>query len=159
MEGDEKKEKKYMKKAILLLFLIAGAVSVASVPAQALDYDGLLPYSNTTDGAVLTSTAVPFAVVAVSSTTPTRIDSAVNTALALALGNNYKRAEFQVRVVDGATVTCNYSSASVSTTTSAGFAFTTSINPVGFPLGKSIGIWCQGVSSTATFIVGGLGYK
>jgi hypothetical protein len=143
-----------MKKAILSLFLVVGAVSVAS----ALDYTPLLPYSNETNGAVLTSTAIPFAAVAVSSTSPTRLDSAVNTALAAALGNNYKRASFSVQVADAASIKCNYSAA-VTTQTTGGFSFTTNINPVEFPLGKAIGIWCQGVTSTGTFMVSGLGYK
>ena len=145
-----------MKKAILSLFLVsAAAVSFAS----ALDYGTLLPYSNELNGSVLTSTAIPFAAVAVSSVAATRIDTALNASLATALGTNYKRAEVQVQVYDGASVKCNYSSASVSTAATGGFFFTQNAEPKAFALGKAIGVWCQGVASTATFMVGGLGYK
>lgn len=143
-----------MKKAILSFLLVVGAVSFAS----ALDYAPLLPYSNETNGAVLTSTAITPAAVAVSSVAPTRIDTALNTALAVALGNNYKRAEVQLQINDAASVKCGYSTA-VTTQTTGGFAFAVNATPLSFPLGKSIGIWCQGVVSTATFMVGGLGYK
>lgn len=138
--------------------ILLGVLMGMAVTASAADYGSLLPYSNELNGAVLTSTAIPFAAVAVSSTAATRLDTAVNAALATALGTNYKRAELQVQVYDGASVKCNYSSA-VTTQAAGGFFFTQNAAPSSFALGKAIGIWCQGVSSTATFMVGGLGYK
>jgi len=143
-----------MKKAILVLALVVGAVSFAS----ASDYGNLLPHSNETGSAVLTSTAITPALVAVSSTSPTRIDTALNAALLVALGAQYKRAELQVQTLDPALVNCGYSTA-VTTQTAGGFRLTVAINPITFNIGQSIGVWCQGISSTATFIVGGLGYK
>lgn len=146
-----------MKKAILGLMVLAGAVSLAS----ASDFGDLLPYSNEMNGAVLTSTAVPMVKVAIPTinTAPIRIDSAVNTALSTALGANYKRAALIVQVPDGAAVNCNYSLASTTQTALSGFNFTANVAPVLIPLGKSIGIWCTGTVSTASFMVGGLGYK
>jgi hypothetical protein len=102
--------------------------------------------------------AVTPAAVAISSTSPTRIDTAVNTALAAALGNGYKRTEVQVQVPDSAAVKCGYSTA-VTTQPTGGFALAVNADPKSFALGKAIGIWCQGVVSTATYVVGGLGFK
>ncbi len=144
-----------MKKFILAVALILSVLGLA----KAGDYPNLLPYSNELNGSVLTSTAIPFAAVAVSSVAATRIDTALNASLATALGTNYKRAEIQVQVYDSASVKCNYSSTAVSTGPTGGFFFTQDAEPKTFALGKAIGIWCQGVTSTATFMVGGLGYK
>lgn len=144
-----------MKKLILVL----GVLVLMAKSAHAVDYGALLPYSNELSGVAASAVATPFAAVAVSSVTPTRIDTAVNTALSTSLGAGYKRAELQVQVYDSASVKCNYSSASVSTAATGGFFFTQNAAPAAFAIGKAIGIWCQGVVSTATFMVGGLGYK
>jgi hypothetical protein len=143
-----------MKKAILFVLVLMGAVSFAS----ASDYGNLLPHSNEVGSASATAAAAIPAAVAVSSLTPTRIDAAVNAALLVALGAQYKRGELQVQTLDPALVNCGYSAA-VTTGTAGGFRFTVAVNPITFNIGRSIGVWCQGIASTATFIVGGLGYK
>jgi len=146
-----------MQKAIfgLAFALVAGAVSIAS----AWDYSLLLPYSNELNGSVVTSTAITPSAVAVSSISPTRVDTALNASLATALGDNYKRAEIQLQILDAALVNCGYSATAVTTQTAGGFQFEVDKHPRSIAVGKAIGIWCQGIASTATFIVGGLGYR
>lgn len=140
------------------LILTLGLLLTSAVSALAVDADGLLPYSNVTDSSIAVSTGITPAAVAVSSLTPTRIDSALNTALSSALGTNYKRAEVLIQVDDAAAMQCGFST-SVTTQTGSGFKFLANENLVSFKLGKVIGIYCQGVVSTGTIKVGGFGYR
>jgi hypothetical protein len=142
-----------MKQALIASFILLAGATLALAGAND---GGVLPGSNQTTPAVAAA-ATP-AAVAISSTSPTRIDTAVNTVLAAALGANYNRAEVQVQVLDGAKVNCGYST-EVTTQPAGGFQLVVNADPKPFKLGKAIGIYCQGIVSTATYIVGGLGFK
>lgn len=142
-----------MLKGLLVAILVGASVNVYAGSNSA---PGTLPGSNQITPVI--AYAVTPAPVAVSSTSVTRIDTAVNTALAAALGNNYFRASVEVQIPDAASVKCGYSTA-VTTQATGGYSLAVNAAPLTFNLGKAIGIYCQGVISTATFMVGGLGFK
>lgn len=141
-----------MKIKFLVLALLLSPVAVMAGERDS----GVLPGSNQLTPVI--STAATPAAVAISSLTPTRIDAAVNTSLATSLGNGYQRTKVEVQIFDAAKVNCGYSM-SVTTQPSAGFQFKADENPISFNLGKAVGIYCQGIVSTATYIVGGMGFR
>lgn len=143
-------------KTILAFLLFAVMAPVMAFATEASNQYGTLPGSDQSTP-VVAAAATP-AAVAISSTSPTRIDTAVNTALLAALGGNYKRAKIDVQVLDGAKVNCGYTNA-VTTQPAGGFQYVANADPKEHKIGKAMGIWCQGIVSTATFIVGGLGFK
>jgi hypothetical protein len=142
-----------MKQILVASFILLTGATLALAGGND---GGVLPGSNQITPAVAAA-ATP-AAVAVSSTSPTRIDTAVNTALAAILGANYFRSEVQVQVLDAAKVNCGYTT-EVTTQAAGGFQLKVDENPVSFKLGKAIGVYCQGIVSTATYVVGGLGFK
>lgn len=144
-----------MKKTLTFLMM---AVAMAVVAPKASAECSTLLYGSNDNSSVVWSTAVTPSAVAISSLTATRIDADLNTALSAALGTTYSRSCLQVQVTDAAKVNCGYSAA-ITTQPAAGFQFIVNQNMVDFPLGKKIGIWCKGIVSTATFIVGGMGHK
>ena len=138
------------------LLPILGLVVLLASGASALDAD-VAPYSNSSSD-VAVSTAVTPAAVAVSSTTPTRIDAAVNAGLLSTLGATYKRYSIMVQVRDPAELSCGYSTA-VTTSAASGFRYVVNADPIEHKLGRNLGIYCQGIVSTGTVIVGGIGWK
>jgi len=143
-----------MKKAIFGVLFLLAAAGMAFAATETYE---TLPGSNQSTPVI--AYAVTPAAVAISSVTPTAIDTAVNTALAAQLGAAYKRTRLEVQTYTTTAVNCGYSTA-VTTQPAGGFLMPLSGNPITvFPLGKAVHVYCQGIASTTTFIVGGLGFK
>lgn len=134
--------------------LTLSLVILVSAFAFSAEQNDLLPGSNEPNTTIIVSTAIQPSAVTISSLTPTRIDSTLNTSLATAVGNNYKRASVQFQNLTSTNVYCGYSA---TLTTSNGWLLTANTIYEWF-VGKSVSIYCLGVE-TAALRVGGKGYK
>lgn len=146
-----------MKKITFALFILgfgAGLASAAS-PIYTLE---TAPYSNETAGVVTTATAAVFGV-SVSTSVLTRVDLALNTAFAAALGANYQRAEIGVQNQTSGDFYCTYS-ATQAITTKTNFWKIGAGAMWPFKLGKGLPLYCFYDSTAAGILtVGGIAWK
>lgn len=137
-------------KLLLTLSLLILAASLSFSAEQ----DELLPGSNEPNTSIIVSTAITPSAVTVSSLTPTRVDTALNSSLTTAIGANYKRASVQFQNLTSTNVYCGYSA---TLTTANGWLLSANTIYEWF-VGKSVSIYCLGVETSA-LRVGGKGYK
>ena len=139
-------------KAFISLVLFFGFLG--SAVAGPLAVMEILPGSNNPNSTISISSAVTPAIVAISSTTGTKIDTALNASLLSALGATYKRFSVIYQTIEDVVVYCGYSSA---VTTTTGFKITKNTIYTE-KLGRAIPPYCIG-TTTGSVLVGGWGYK
>ena len=148
--------------AIAAMLIFVGAASAVEKGDSADPVYGVsvLPQSNRSAAAISAdAVASTFSVsaVAISSSVPTRIDTAFNAVALAALGANYQRAEIAAQNNGSATVFCG---SSPSLTVASGFAIYGIGGERNFELGKNIAIYCINTAGSAgTLIVGGVAWK
>ena len=141
-----------MKILISLVLFFGFLGSAVAGPLAVME---ILPGSNNPNSTISISSAVTPAIVAISSTSPTRIDTALNASLLSALGATYKRFSVIYQTIEDVAIYCGYSASEVSVTT--GFKITKG-DIYTEKLGRAIPPYCIG-ASTGSLLVGGWGYK
>lgn len=147
--------KKILIVSILWVLASGARVSFAASPASVVE---TAPYSNETSPVAVISTGNIIGV-SVSSFTLTRVDSALNTAFAAALGANYNRAEITLQNQLTTDFYCGYS-AMASITVKTNFFKIAAGATWPWKIGKGLPVYCFHDSTAAGILsVGGIAWK